>query len=34
MARKKELSTEELSKNREVLIGQWNVIAQQVEEIE
>lgn len=34
MARKKKLSTEELGKNREDLIGQWRVIAQQVEEID
>lgn len=34
MARKKKLSTEELSKNREDLIGQWREIAQQVEEID
>lgn len=34
MARKKKLSTEELSKNREDLVGQWNAIAQKVEEID
>ena len=34
MARKKKLSTEELSKNREDLVGQWNEIAKQVEEID
>lgn len=34
MARKKKISTEELSKNREDLIGQWCVIAKQVEEID
>ena len=34
MARKKKLSTEELSNNRKDLIGQWNEIAKQVEEID
>lgn len=34
MARKKKLSTEELGKNREDLIGQWREIAQQVKEID
>lgn len=34
MARKKKLSTEELSNNRKDLIGQWNAIVKQVEEIE
>ena len=34
MARKKKLSTEELGKNREDLMGQWREIANQVEEID
>ena len=34
MARKKKLSTEEVSNNRKDLIGQWNAIVKQVEEID